>query len=673
MRAIQGRRCIRFAYFGCLSLALLGVFVPTTLSQDNPTSCLGLSPENGPRLATGPTDSSYFRFAIQLKEVNKRTMERWQLCTTKGSQENLRLLNNRQVEFAIVQGDLMHEGWSGERPALANFKNLALVRLLFSEKLHIVTAPHSHVSTVGELRAKHVWLGPNESGTQSTAREVLKAAGVEETHDVTFSNYQEANEAILHGRLDALFRVTAVPIDADREQDQSPDMFQGSLTFLLGRRSEVHLVSLDGALIDRILQSPAYVQVPIYRRTYPGQENGIMTIGLEAMLITRVATSQDESEARAADVQQINDAITDGRRKIANTTNIALDLVKTKLDPKGEGEEQALAWHVYPAAKPVLWINPYTGYYVAGIVALVAMIVALLGFWSKKVMETLGGNTKSIVNLGALAVLCALFGIALWGWEGKFSFDFHNPFQAALSLLVYFARGLKTDTLMTHGGQITALFALDVIATLTHSINSDVLGQVVSKFSKKLSRWFFKRAAEVRPDSRHLVVLNWDKRVSDQMAEWIKIPANAKSKITIVLPDVVGAAGITQTPGVEVLHGDPKSLDMLERASVQDAKLVLISSAWSRMDPFDRRHSMDVEVADNYTIRAIYGIRTQECRSHSKRSAPIEAEIHLENNWRAAKDAGGSETEVKAPQSGFQGFGKPPQDNLGQTPASPPN
>ena len=152
MHSIQGRRCVRFACIGWLGLAFLNILVPGAFSQDNPSDCSRhLQEENGPRIATGPADSTYLRFARQLKEVNKPRSDRWQLCTTKGSQENLRLLNNREVDFAIVQGDLMHEGWSGEHQQSVNFSNLQLVRLLFSEKLHVATAPHSYVSTVAEL------------------------------------------------------------------------------------------------------------------------------------------------------------------------------------------------------------------------------------------------------------------------------------------------------------------------------------------------------------------------------------------------------------------------------------------------------------------------------------------------------------------------------------------
>ncbi len=153
----------------------------------------------------------------------------------------------------------------------------------------------------------------------------------------------------------------------------------------------------------------------------------------------------------------------------------------------------------------------------------------------------------------------------------------------------------------------------------------------------------------------------------------MKDPSHAKCKITIVSQGLAELPGNPKSDRIEVLRGDPKSAKMLEKVRVQDAKLVVIRPTWSRTDPFDRRRSMDVELADNYTIRAIHGIRAQECASHSKRPAPIDAEIYLESNLHEAELAGGTGTRIHPPKAGAPGFGKPPQGGVGPTPPSPPN
>ena len=672
---MNARFSSRILIFGSLSFAFLSFASSSAFSQESSQDCRHLLEKNGPRLATGLPDSSYYRFALQLKEINKQALERIQVCTSQGTLDNLDLLSQGNVEFAIVQGDVMHEGWSGEKPLEQErerwkqiaFQNLALVRPLFSEKLHIATGPHAYVSTASELRNKRVWLGRERSGTNVTARELLRAAGVEsikEVHDI--KNYEEANKALLDGELDAFFRVTTVPVDPNLEVLQAKNVYDASLTSLFARKDEVRLLNLDQPLIDRILQSPAYVQVPIYRNTYPGQRDGIMTIGIEAMLITRAAPVPGHLQVSDVDVKKLNNAITNASPDIGKRTNIDLDLLDVRLDPKGDSVERALASHAHPAAEEILLLNPNRRLYLAGSIGIFFALLILVSFRSKKAMETLGGNSRFIVNGGLLVSACLLFGFALWRFEGRFSFGFHNPLVAAQSLLVYFARGLKTETLMTQQGQLIALVALAVIATLVHSINSDALDEGVGSWSKKLARWFYQQAARLRPNERHLVILNWDQRASEKVAQWMKDPINIKSKITIVSPHLTEVPGTPQSEKFEVLQGDPKTLAILEKARVQDAKLVLICSMWNRSDPFEKRRGMDVELADNYTIRAIHAIRALECRNHSTHSVPIDAEIYLEGNRHEAQSAGGPETEIKAPRSGSLGPGKIPQGGVGQ-------
>lgn len=658
-----------------LMAVVLSVVVPcfsaiAVLAQESPEpKCTDMPQGVGPRLATGPADGTYLRFGRYIREAEKQLDLR--PCRTEGSLENLSLLSQNKVEYAIVQGDLLHKGWEGEEApqhakkdwATIDFDNLRLVRWLFSERLQITAGPHSYVSSLADLRKKRVWLGPQGSGTYATSWEVLRAAGIEpgDLFEVKNKDYEEANQRLLKGGVDAVFRISPVPLNLDKAVNPEDPNYPSTITYLFDKDSEVRLLGLDRPVIDRILQSPSYVEVPIYRGTYPQQKNGALTIGIEAMLVTRLGDSLEDG----ARIASLNRAISESRGAIQKEMNIELDLLDEKTNPRGGREERAIFKRVHSAALPMLTESPYKSYIPIVLTTLVALSLLFVGARSRRVLETLGGNSKYLVAGGFLATACIVFGAALWFFERRFSFDFKSPIAATESLIVYFARGLKSETLMTQNGQLVALLALAVIATMVHSINSDALGDGVSSWSGKVTRWFFKRAAAVRPDQRHFVILNWDQRAADKVAEWTKDPTNAKSKITIVSANFTEIQGTAEPGRIEVLRGDPKSMEMLEKARVQDAKLVLVCSAWCRADPFDRRESIDVELADNYTIRAIHGIRTYECRSHAKSSVPIDAEIYLESNWSAANNAGGAGTDVRPPTSGYTRFGSSHEGGVG--------
>jgi TRAP transporter TAXI family solute receptor len=671
---------IRRALTGlALFLATQYLSATTVLAQESvEPKCTGMPQEGGPRLATGPADGTYLRFGRYLRQAAKQLDLR--PCRTEGSLENLVLLSKSRVEYAIVQGDMLHKGWEGEEApeyakndwATIDFDRLKLVRWLYSERLQITTGPHSYISSLADLRKKRVWLGLEGGGTYATSWEVLRAAGIErgDLIEIKTKDYEEANKSLLKGGLDAIFHISPVPFDLDKAVNPADPNYPSSITFLFDKDTEVRLLSLDRPVIDRILQSPSYVDVPIYRGTYPQQKNGAMTIGIEAMLVTRLGDSRED----AASIANLNRAISDSRAPIQKEMNVELDLLDEKANPKGDSEARAIFKRVHNAALPTLTESPYRKYITIVLTTLLALILIVFGARSRHVLETLGGNSRYLVTTGFLGAACIVFGVALWFFERRFSSEFESPITAAESLIVYFAHGLKAESLMTQNGQLVALLALAVIATLVHSINSDALGEGVSAWSSKLTRWFFKLAANVRPDQRHFVILNWDQRAVDKVAEWMKHPANAKSKITIVSLNFAGLPGTAGSERFELLRGDPKSMEMLGKARVQDAKFVLVCSAWCRADPFDRRGSMDVELADNYTIRAIHGIRAHECRNHAKRPVPIDAEIYLESNWSAAKSAGGSGTDIRPPKNGgFAKFHSSPEGRVASRSTAQPN
>src|SRR5579859_5837359 len=276
------------------------LFATLAAAQDEGLpKCAGM-PADGIRFATGPDGGSYQVVGKILREFAPDLDIR--PCKTQGTLENLRLLSEGNVELAIGQGDVVHKGWSHEAPpesyklgnkagndwSTIHFKNITLMRWLYSEKLQIVAAPHTYISSLADLKKKRLWLGHTEGGSYDTAHEVLRAAGFSDgdyelREDIP--TLKAANDELLSGKLDAIFRATSVPMDYVSEPYSDKPV---TITDLFRGHSEVYLVGLDRPVVDRLLQSPTYVESPIYRGSYPQQKNGVLTIGIEAMLLTHI-------------------------------------------------------------------------------------------------------------------------------------------------------------------------------------------------------------------------------------------------------------------------------------------------------------------------------------------------------------------------------------------------
>ena len=628
----------------------------TTAQEDGLPRCAGL-PADGIRFATGPDGGSYQtvgkilrEFAPDLDIVP---------CKTQGTLENLRLLSEGKVEMAIGQGDVVHKGWSHEPPPESNkpgnkagndwsaihFKNITLVRWLYSEKLQIVAAPHTYISSLTDLRKKRLWLGPTEGGSYDTAHEVLRAAGISdgdyELRDIP--TLRAANEELLNGKLDVIIRATSVPMDYVSEPYSEKPV---TITDLFRGHSEVYLVGLDRAVVDRLLQSPTYVDSPVYRGSYPQQKNGVLTIGLEAMLLTHVGASAKDPNS----IIRINDVLTRQQAKLQKALNIELDLLDKKVDSSMDTAEMSIADHVDRTVIDSLRPTRFSQY--GGPVALLAVLVLFLLYVSrsKTVLETLGGSSKYIISTVILVASCGIFGFALWGYEHRYSFDFQNPLMAAESLMIYFARGLKTESLMTPRGQVTALLALAIIASLVHWMHSEALNDTVMSWSKRLSRLLYGRASALRPEERHRVILNWNARATQQVAAWAAENKAVRIDIRVVTSEPVVLPAHVSASAVQLIDADPKSRAALDAARVADAECVLICSAWCKLDPSDRRKLVDSELADSYTIRAIQTIRA--LNGNAKRIVPIVAEIRLERNRREAEAEGAPRIEIVGPEPG---------------------
>jgi TRAP-type uncharacterized transport system substrate-binding protein len=496
---------------GLLPMAALG---QTTAKLEHCKK--GKQPEGIYRLATGPLGGSYVKFGQELEKLAPSDLKIVP-CLTDGSFENLKLLAHGDVEFALAQQDLLHVGWSQEPPPKyaqdswpKNFDDIRLVRWLFSERLQIIAGPHSYVNSLADVTKQDFWLGPEGGGTYATAVEVLRAAGMSlqeiQKKARTDGDFDTANTHLLDGTVPVIFRTAPVPLhySADLQTPckrhlfkspsapSSPDDNPLNLTCLFKSEPEVRLIGLENTLLKRLKQNPSYVVAPIYRNTYPNQNDGVMTIGMEAVLVTH-DTVPESAVSELFDFLDSSKVKTD----FQDAMNIRLDLLDNKLDPTVEEDRAMLIDAVHPVVRDRLTATFADRYARFGELALGLVLLLYLSLRHRGFRNMLGNNANYVVTASLLILACVFFGFVLWLIEGRFTPGFENPLVAGWSLIVYFAQGLKTEALVTSQGQFSALLALAVIATLVHTLNSDVLQKTTDKCAKAVQRLFLNDAKSV--------------------------------------------------------------------------------------------------------------------------------------------------------------------------------
>jgi TRAP transporter TAXI family solute receptor len=124
---------------------------------------------------------------------------------TKGSTENVPLLESAQVDIALVQGEVAHEAFNGIGRPPANLK---IVAAMYSTPGMFVVRADSPFRRVEDLRGKSVVFGARGSGLVILSRYVLDGLGLDQEGDFQAVYLDRAGDGpamVLDGRAAALW------------------------------------------------------------------------------------------------------------------------------------------------------------------------------------------------------------------------------------------------------------------------------------------------------------------------------------------------------------------------------------------------------------------------------------------------------------------------------------
>ena len=201
---------------------------------------------------------------------------------TPGSVENLRLINDGQIESGFAQADLAGWAYKGIEDFAASgpMPKLRALASLFPEAAHLVVRADSPIRSLADLAGKRVSLGEAGSGTAADARVLLAAAGLGKANlQREYLRPGPAAEQLKAGNIDALFLVGGAPIPAIRD---------------LAASTPVRLVPLDGQMIDALKKDFSfYHRAVIPAGAYPGIDSDTPSLGFYALWLVNADIDAD--------------------------------------------------------------------------------------------------------------------------------------------------------------------------------------------------------------------------------------------------------------------------------------------------------------------------------------------------------------------------------------------
>ena len=219
-----------------------------------------------------PTGGAICRFVNQYKKESKL---RCSVESTDGSLYNLNSIKNSDLDFAIVQSDIVYQASKSE----GQFKDTKLPKLrsvmaIYPELLTLVTRKDANIHNLLDIKGKKINLGNSGSGNETTALKLFNESGLKKSDLKEAASFSatEMPDALKNNNIDGYFYMVGHPTANIKDAANSTD---------------IRIISIEDKILNSLVEKyPYFAKSNIQAGTYKGQFSDIATFGVKAVLIT---------------------------------------------------------------------------------------------------------------------------------------------------------------------------------------------------------------------------------------------------------------------------------------------------------------------------------------------------------------------------------------------------
>ena len=265
-------------------MLLLGSFAPVQAAD-----------ERSYLMATASTGGTYYPVGVALSTLVKVKLQPKQkigmsAISSAGSGENIKLLRENEVQFAILQGLYGAYAWKGTGPIAAEGpqKNLRSVTMLWQNVEHFsVNKKFAKTGTVSDMvamKGETLSLGKKNSGTLGSNTVLLTNLGADvekDYYNLIYVGYGPSADAMQNGQAAGMSTPAGAPVSAVTKGMAN---MGGDLVVL--DFTDAQLKKADGGM-------DLWTRYVIPAETYPGQVKDINTIAQPNFLAARADVDED--------------------------------------------------------------------------------------------------------------------------------------------------------------------------------------------------------------------------------------------------------------------------------------------------------------------------------------------------------------------------------------------
>jgi hypothetical protein len=225
-------------------------------------------------LATGGTAGTYYPFGGAMAKIwNSKIKDMNVTAQTSGaSGENVRLINKKEVELALVQSDTLDFAYNAKEAFKEPLKGMTVIATLYPEIVQVVVAAGSPIKSFADLKGKKVGVGAPGSGTEANFRQLLDAYGMKkEDVNAQYLSFSESAEAFKDKHIDAFIVTAGIPNSGIMD---------------VSTQNEIRILDISADVAGKLTQKyPFLAAVKVPANTYKGQTADVSTVAVNAVLI----------------------------------------------------------------------------------------------------------------------------------------------------------------------------------------------------------------------------------------------------------------------------------------------------------------------------------------------------------------------------------------------------
>ncbi len=275
----MGKQGFLKSAFGLVAAATLAVSLPVQAAGNY---VMGTATTGGTYYPVGVAISTLVK--VKLEPSTKISVS---AISSAGSGENLKLMDDGQIQFGILQGLYGAYAWNGTGPVPKAYKNLRSISMLWQNVEHFVIdkdlAQTGTIADMTRLYGESFSIGARNSGTEGSGRFILGKLGIDlDKINLAYLGYGPSADALQNGNIDGMNIPAGVPASAVTRAYANMGDEITTLDFTAKQLAQVNS--------DFELWTPYTIPAG----TYPNQDKDINTIAQPNILAVRGDVSEDD-------------------------------------------------------------------------------------------------------------------------------------------------------------------------------------------------------------------------------------------------------------------------------------------------------------------------------------------------------------------------------------------